>query len=82
MRRKAEGRSALLAGLVSRGVGREASASALERTVTAEAEDALLRRFLEEEGLPGGGGDFGARRRLRDAGFSPRAIRDAIRPDT
>ncbi len=81
MRRRAEGRSALLAGLVSRGVGREASASALGRTVTPEVEDALLLRFLEEEGLPAGNGDFSKRSRLRDAVFSPRAIRDADRSD-
>ncbi len=80
IRRKSEGRVALLAGLLSRGVPRDAASSALARTVTEEVEDMLLARFLAEEHMTAAGDDPRVRKRLHAAGFSARAVRNARDP--
>lgn len=81
--RKAEGRSALSAGLRSRGVSREVAERALAAVLDEETEASLVRRFLSEHAdasfsAAEGEGVRSARRLLRSAGFSSAAIRAVL----
>jgi regulatory protein len=79
--RKAEGRSALSAGLRARGVSRETAEQALSAVLDEETEASLVRRFLSERAdasSADSAGDRAARRLLRSAGFSSAAIRAVL----
>ncbi len=76
--RKCEGPAVLLARLRAHGVSREIAREAVNRAVGGDREASLVERFLAAEGGAGSGDDRLVRLRLRKAGFSSGAIREAL----
>lgn len=76
-----EGSSKLLAGLLARGVSREAAERGLRERYSASEELSSARRFLEKRCIDISAQADEARRRLRIAGYSSRTIRDLFRFD-
>ncbi len=76
--RKYEGPAVLMARLRARGVSREGAREAVSRAAGGDREAALVERFLAAEGGPRSEDDRQVRFRLRKAGFSSGAIREAF----
>ena len=75
---KNEGRSKLLAGLLARGVPKEAADHALRKVVTEEAEIAAVRRLAAKAKIDIEHIDAKTRNKLRAAGFSGKVVSAAF----